>query len=73
MPMCSLLGECDPTGSGELHRYNLKVAVITDQSKNHIPAANQGRVQQLSGRIIQTIRTAYVRQVSCWTTFILIQ
>jgi len=31
---------------------------------------NLGRVQQLTGR---TIGTAYVRQVSCWTTFILIQ
>jgi len=34
---------------------------------------HQGRVQQLTGRIGRTIGTAYVRQVSCWTTFILIQ
>ena len=32
-----------------------------------------GRVQQLTGRIGRTIGTAYVRQISCWTTFILIQ
>jgi len=31
-----------------------------------------GRVQQLAGRISQTIGTAYVRQVGCWTTFVLI-
>jgi len=35
--------------------------------------ALQGRVQQLTGQIGRTIGTAYVRQVSCWTTVILIQ
>ena len=33
----------------------------------------QGRVQQLTGRIGWTIGTTYVRQVSCWTNFILTQ
>jgi len=33
----------------------------------------QGRVQQFTGRIDRAIGTAYVRQVSCWTTFIAIQ
>jgi len=32
-----------------------------------------GRVQQLTGRIGRAIGTTYVRHVSCWSTFILIQ
>jgi len=31
------------------------------------------RVQQLTGQICRTTGMACVRQVSCWTTFILIQ
>jgi len=34
---------------------------------------NQGRVQQLTGRIGLSIGPAYVRPVSCWTAFIVIQ
>ena len=32
-----------------------------------------GCVQQLTSRIGQAIGMTYVRQVSCWTTFIVIQ
>jgi len=37
------------------------------------PLKTRRRVQQLIGRIGRVIGTAYIRQVSCWTTFILIQ
>jgi len=38
----------------------------------HYVAAYQGRVQQQTGRIVRTTGTTSVRQISCWTTFILI-
>jgi len=55
---------------------NLTPAVFIDFSscgRHESTCGNQGRVQLLTSRIGLTIGTAYVRQVSCWTTFIVIQ
>jgi len=54
-----------------------RMAVYSDLSKHHdairLTPRAQGRVQQLTGRIVRAIGMTYVRQVSCWTTLILIQ
>ena len=51
-------------------------AFHTDGAAWHVRTllvAHQGRVQQPTSRIGWAIGMTYVRQVSCWTTLILIQ
>jgi len=55
---------------GHSEAKKICICIIKLQFSN---SSHQGHVQQLTSRIGQTIGTAYVRQVSCWTTFILIQ
>jgi len=85
---CCCVAPCHAEISTPADKYHntqrnvITVACLTAHRSNrsdHWPQAvfsslvHLGHVQQLTGRIDWTIGTAYVRRVSCWTTFIIIQ
>ena len=59
-----------------MSRVMLLVLLVLYYVRRSSDADNEGverRVQQLTGLIGLSIGPAYVRPVSCWTTFIVIQ
>ena len=75
------------TTSAAVPQKHNKLAAVASKPKSHVDhladrvstdfilllSVVLGHDQQLTGRIGRSIGTACVRQVSCWTTFILIQ